>query len=43
MVMYHRSSTPSLPNTTMVKRILVETRVWHQARIVHIHQKGDLW
>jgi len=40
VVMYHRSSTPSLPNTTMVKRILIETRVWHQARIVHIHKKG---
>jgi 16S rRNA G966 N2-methylase RsmD len=39
IVMYHRSATPGIAGTKFVKRILIETRVWHQGRIVHIHQK----
>ena len=39
VVMYHRSSTPGIVGTKLVKRILIETRIWHQGRIVHIHQK----
>lgn len=44
VVMYHYLATPSLRNTILAKRILMETRVWHKARVVHIHQKrSDLW
>jgi len=39
VVMYHVRSTPSIIGCEFVKRILIETRVWHQGRIVHIHQK----
>ena len=44
VVMYHYLATPSIKNTILVKRILMETRSWHKARIIHIHQKrSDLW
>ena len=44
VVVYHRSAAPSLRNTVMVKRILLETRVWHQGRIIHIHKKDtEAW
>ena len=44
VVMYHYLATPSIRNTILVKRILMETRSWHKARIIHIHQKrSDLW
>jgi 16S rRNA G966 N2-methylase RsmD len=42
VVMYHYLATPSLKDVKLVKRILMETRPWHKARIVHIHQKGEL-
>ena len=44
VVMYHFLATPRIPNTILVKRILMETRIWHKARIIHIHQKrSELW
>ena len=44
VVMYHFLATPRIPNTILVKRILMETRLWHKSRIVHIHQKrSELW
>lgn len=44
VVMYHYIAPPSIKNTILVKRILMETRAWHKARIVHIHQKrSELW
>lgn len=44
LVMYHWVATPSIKGTLLVKRILMETRAWHKARIVHIHQKDtDAW
>lgn len=44
IVMYHYLATPSIRNTILVKRILMETRSWHKARVIHIHQKrSDLW
>ena len=44
VVMYHYIATPSIKNTILAKRILMETRSWHKARIIHIHQKrSDLW
>jgi len=44
VVMYHYLATPRIENTILVKRILMETRVWHKARIIHIHQKrSELW
>jgi hypothetical protein len=44
VVMYHYIATPSIKDTILVKRILMETRSWHKARIIHIHQKrSDLW
>jgi hypothetical protein len=39
VVMYHYLATPSIKDTVLIKRILLETRPWHKARIVHIHQK----
>jgi len=44
VVMYHDHATPAIPDTILVKRILMETRVWHKARIIHIHQKrSEFW
>lgn len=44
VVIYHCIATPSIRDTILVKRILIENRRWHKARIVHIHQKRpDLW
>jgi len=40
VVMYHFYATPSLKGTKFVKRILMETRLWHKARVIHIHQKN---
>jgi len=42
VVMYHCLATPSIKNTILVKRILMETRSWHKARIIHIHKKDSL-
>jgi len=44
IVMYHYLATPSLINTILVKRIFLETRMWHKLRCIHIHQKrSELW
>ena len=44
VVMFHVVAYPSIPNTILIKRILIEVRIWHKGRIVHIHQKrSDLW
>jgi 16S rRNA G966 N2-methylase RsmD len=44
VVVYHMLATPAIPNTVLVKRIFLETRVWHKLRCVHIHQKrSELW
>ena len=44
VVMYHYLATPRIENTILVKRIFLETRVWHKLRCVHIHQKrSELW
>lgn len=42
IVMYHYLATPRIENTILVKRVLMETRVWHKARIIHIHKKDSL-
>lgn len=39
VVCYHNRTTPSIPNTFLVRRILLEHRIWHSARVIHIHQK----
>ena len=39
VVMYHVYATPSIKGTKLEKRILMETRPWHKARVVHIHKK----
>lgn len=39
LVMYHYNATPAIPKTVLVKRIFMETRVWHKLRCIHIHQK----
>ena len=44
VVMYHYLATPRIENTILVKRIFLETRVWHKLRCIHIHQKrSELW
>lgn len=44
IVMYHFIAPPSIKDTILFKRILLETRAWHKARIIHIHQKrSELW
>lgn len=40
LVMYHYLATPRIENTILVKRIFLETRVWHKLRCIHIHQKN---
>lgn len=39
IVFYHFYAAPTLKGTKFVKRILMETRLWHKARIVHVYQK----
>lgn len=39
LVMYHYLSTPSIPGTVLIKRIFLETRMWHKLRCIHIHRK----
>lgn len=39
VVIYHYLATPRIENTILVKRIFLETRVWHKLRCVHIYQK----
>ncbi len=39
MVMYHYMATPRIDGTRLVKRIFIETRLWHKLRVVHIHRK----
>jgi len=39
VVMYHCLATPRIEGTRLIKRIFVETRVWHKLRCVHIHKK----
>ncbi len=39
LVVYHYLTTPRIEDTTLIKRIFLETRVWHKLRCVHIHQK----
>ena len=44
VVMYHYLATPRIENTILVKRIFLETRMWHKLRCIHIHQKrSELW
>lgn len=39
VVMFHEKACPTIPGTLLVLRVLIETRVWHKARIVHVHKK----
>ncbi len=39
VVLYHELSLPVPPHCILTHRILVETRPWHVARIVHVHRK----
>lgn len=41
LVVYHYLATPRIENTVLVKRIFLETRVWHKLRCIHIHQKNS--
>ena len=41
LVIYHNLATPSLKGVKLIKRIFLETRVWHQLRCIHIHQKEE--
>lgn len=44
LVVYHYLATPRIENTILVKRIFLETRIWHKLRCIHIHQKRtELW
>ena len=44
LVMYHYLACPRIENTILIKRIFLETRMWHKLRCIHIHQKrSDLW
>jgi len=42
VVMYHYLATPSIPNTILIKRIFLETRMWHKLRCIHIYQKNSV-
>jgi hypothetical protein len=39
VVFYHEYAAPILKGTKLVKRIFMETRVWHKLRCIHIYQK----
>ena len=39
IVMYHWYATPSIRGSRLIKRIFLETRVFHKLRCVHIYQK----
>ena len=39
LIMYHYAATPRIPGTVMIKRVFIETRIWHKLRCVHIHKK----
>lgn len=39
VVLYHELSLPGPPHCVLTHRILVETRNWHVARIVHVYRK----
>lgn len=41
LVMYHYLATPGIQGTILVKRIFIETRVWHKLRCVHVHRKDS--
>ena len=44
LVAYHYLATPKIEGTSLIKRIFLETRVWHKLRCIHIHQKrSELW
>lgn len=40
VISFHERATPSMRGTLLVKRILLEHRVWHSLRCVHIHLKN---
>lgn len=42
VVIYHLVATPVPIHTLLTKRILLETRLYHAARIIHIHQKDTV-
>lgn len=39
LVMYHYLAIPRIEGTKLVKRIFLETRIWHKLRCIHIYQK----
>ncbi len=39
VVLYHMLATPLPYHTVLTHRILVETRPWHTARVIHVCQK----
>lgn len=39
IVMYHYLATPSIKGARLVRRVFIETRMWHKLRCVHIHRK----
>lgn len=41
IVMYHYLAMPRIKQTKLIKRILLETKVWHRLRCIHIYQKED--
>ena len=40
VVWYHLVAMPVPPHTILTHRILLETRLYHAARIIHVHQKN---
>lgn len=42
LVMYHYLATPTISGTVLIKRIFMETRMWHKLRCVHIHRKDTM-
>lgn len=41
LAVYHYLATPRIEGTVLVKRIFLETRVWHKLRCIHLHQKKE--
>lgn len=41
IIVYHYAATPWIEGTQLIKRVFIETRIWHKLRCVHIHLKAE--
>lgn len=39
LIFYHYLAMPRIDGTQLIKRIFMETRIWHKLRCIHVYQK----